>query len=48
VIAFAWPEARSPPEQLQKENAFIQNARECKIVDPNPAYRCLEKHGVTS
>jgi hypothetical protein len=29
------------PEQLQRENAFIQNARDCKIVDPNPAYRCL-------
>ena len=29
------------PEQLQRENAFIKNPRECKIVDPNPAYRRL-------
>ena len=24
-------------DELQRENAFIQNARACKIVDPNPA-----------
>jgi hypothetical protein len=29
------------PEQLQRENAFIKNPRECKIVDPNPANRFL-------
>ena len=26
-------------EALQRENAFIQNPRDCKIVDPNPAYK---------
>ena len=24
-------------DELQRENAFIQNARDCKIIDPNPA-----------
>ena len=28
-------------EELQRENAFIKNPRECKIVDPNPANRFL-------
>ncbi len=28
-------------EQLQRENAFIKNPRECKIVDLNPANRFL-------
>jgi len=26
-------------DELQRENAFIRNARACKIVDPNPAYK---------
>jgi len=29
------------PEELQRENAFIKNPRECKIVDRIPANRFL-------